>query len=211
MRAHLLPTTRSRHVVRPLLTGLVAGLLLSAIASPSLALTDEEIFRSFRFSETPPGARALGRGGAFIGLADDATAMFTNPAGLGFQVDPQVLLDLSSTAYDDQAFTLTGAFELAGVTTLAPGDVLIEEEDVAAPSFVGYVQPLTDYLVIGFSRHERLNTERDTFTRYTSTLIPPFQGIALQPVATRGSFDALVDTFSVTVASTPFENPSPSG
>jgi hypothetical protein len=34
----------------------------------------------FRFNN--PGARANAMGGAFIGLADDATAAYTNPAGL---------------------------------------------------------------------------------------------------------------------------------
>jgi len=31
---------------------------------------------------SPPGARSLAMGGAFLGLADDATAAYTNPAGL---------------------------------------------------------------------------------------------------------------------------------
>ena len=34
------------------------------------------------FSLSPPGARSLAMGGAFLGLADDATAAYTNPAGL---------------------------------------------------------------------------------------------------------------------------------
>lgn len=33
----------------------------------------------FRFG--PPGARSLGMGGAFVALADDATASEANPAG----------------------------------------------------------------------------------------------------------------------------------
>ncbi|MBI5836599.1 MAG: PorV/PorQ family protein [Candidatus Eisenbacteria bacterium] len=37
------------------------------------------------------GARALGMGGAFVGLSDDATAMYWNPAGLGFLTRRQLL------------------------------------------------------------------------------------------------------------------------
>jgi long-chain fatty acid transport protein len=35
-----------------------------------------------KFSLSPPGARSLALGGAFLALADDATAAYTNPAGL---------------------------------------------------------------------------------------------------------------------------------
>jgi len=38
----------------------------------------------------PPGARALGIGGAFIGVADDATAAEANPAGLTILSRPEV-------------------------------------------------------------------------------------------------------------------------
>jgi len=37
-----------------------------------------------------PGARSLGFGGAFAGLADDATAAFTNPSGLVQLTDPEI-------------------------------------------------------------------------------------------------------------------------
>ncbi len=37
---------------------------------------------TFQFSFSNSGARSLGLGGAFVPLADDATAAFANPAGL---------------------------------------------------------------------------------------------------------------------------------
>jgi hypothetical protein len=42
----------------------------------------------------PPGARALGLGGAFIAVADDATAAESNPAGLVILTRPEVSLHL---------------------------------------------------------------------------------------------------------------------
>jgi hypothetical protein len=40
-----------------------------------------------------PGARSLALGGAFTGLADEATAAFTNPAGLVQLSRPEVSLE----------------------------------------------------------------------------------------------------------------------
>ena len=51
---------------------LAAGLLLPA--APAGAVTDEEVFRNFRFNFVNPGGRAVAMGGAFVGIADDATA-----------------------------------------------------------------------------------------------------------------------------------------
>src|SRR2546422_11079012 len=55
-----------------------------ALPAPGEAggLSNTETFGGFQFNFNNPGARALGMGGAFIGVADDATAAVTNPAGL---------------------------------------------------------------------------------------------------------------------------------
>jgi hypothetical protein len=45
----------------------------------------------FQFDFLNPGARSLALGSAFIAVADDATAAFTNPAGLTFLVKPECL------------------------------------------------------------------------------------------------------------------------
>lgn len=61
------------------------GLVLAVVAVgalPAAAQTNEEINAGLQFNFAPPGARSLGMGGAFIGLADDATAAYANPAGL---------------------------------------------------------------------------------------------------------------------------------
>ena len=48
---------------------------------------------SLEFSFSNPGARSLGFGGAFSGLADDATAAFANPAGLVQLARPEVSVE----------------------------------------------------------------------------------------------------------------------
>ena len=49
-----------------------------------------QVLTSIEFSFSNPGARSLGFGGAFVALADDATAAFANPAGLTQLVEPDV-------------------------------------------------------------------------------------------------------------------------
>ncbi len=60
-----------------ILTAAEAG-AVSEAAAPSLII--------------PPGARACGLGQSFIGIADDATAMYWNPAGIGFMKGRNVAL-----------------------------------------------------------------------------------------------------------------------
>jgi long-chain fatty acid transport protein len=60
--------------------GLLGCCLLSAV--PGIAQTNADINAGLQFNFSPPGARSLGLGGAFSGLADDATASYANPAGL---------------------------------------------------------------------------------------------------------------------------------
>lgn len=57
------------------------ALLLGASAA-SAQLTAGYAVASFQFNLSNPGARSLAMGGAFAGLADDATAAYANPAGL---------------------------------------------------------------------------------------------------------------------------------
>ena len=59
---------------------IVAVTLLAAFA-PAFAVSESAVL----FLQINPGARAAGMGEAFVGLADDATAVYYNPAGLGFQ------------------------------------------------------------------------------------------------------------------------------
>src|SRR5262245_43918011 len=57
--------------------------LLPVLAATSLvAQSNSEINSGLQFNFSPPGARSLSLGSAFVGLADDATAAYTNPAGL---------------------------------------------------------------------------------------------------------------------------------
>ena len=69
--------------------------------------TNEELFREYQFNFNLPGARANGMGGAFIGLSDDASASFTNPAGLAFLNETAITLEYRDRTLD----ALSGSFE----------------------------------------------------------------------------------------------------
>ena len=53
---------------------LLVLVVMAVSISAASALTDEEVFRNIRLNFINPGARSLALGGAFISLADDATA-----------------------------------------------------------------------------------------------------------------------------------------
>jgi long-subunit fatty acid transport protein len=77
----------------------VAIVIVMSFQSSGLALTNEEVFSQFQFNFITPGARATGLGGAFIGLADDATAVESNPAGLTQLYESEVSLEFKHIAY----------------------------------------------------------------------------------------------------------------
>src|SRR5436190_21290490 len=95
---------------------LVIVLMLSGVTGV-FALTDEEVFRNFQFSFVNPGARSTAMGGAFIGLADDATAAEANPAGLTILTKPEVSFEYRNTQFDSDKLNSLNVVS-------APGGVL---------------------------------------------------------------------------------------
>src|SRR4029079_321108 len=74
---------------------LVCGFLLVGPSAHAQALLDPGIHTA------SPGARANGMGGAFIAVADDATASIANPAGIANLTRLQVYAEFTSTAPDE--------------------------------------------------------------------------------------------------------------
>ncbi|MCI0414818.1 UPF0164 family protein [bacterium] len=147
---------------------LFGALACLAVASSTFAITDEEIFRSFEFSFLNPGARSGAMGGAFIALADDATAAEANPAGLTILTKPEVSFEYRHTEVD--------AGELNSFDVLAPEGIFltvettntIKEQD--QPSFVSVVFPAGNW-TFGFSRQETVKQDA-TVDEFILTLIP---------------------------------------
>lgn len=66
---------------------------VSLFSLPLAAQTDLTIFREFQFDFSTPGARANGMGRAFVGLADEATAGYANPAGISVLGTPELYVE----------------------------------------------------------------------------------------------------------------------
>ncbi|MFN7974919.1 MAG: hypothetical protein U0166_21635 [Acidobacteriota bacterium] len=78
----------------------VGGVVLLALsAARAWAQANDEVDRSIQFNFSLPGARSMAMGGAFLGASDDATAAYTNPAGLTVLREPEVSLEGRGTRW----------------------------------------------------------------------------------------------------------------
>lgn len=101
--------------------------VIAAIASStfSLAVHSQEIQRievPSSFNPVGSGARALGMGGSFISIADDATAASWNPAGLIQLRKPEVAL-VASTTYLQEDLTFSLEPQASGKQSVNNSDV----------------------------------------------------------------------------------------
>ncbi len=130
------------------------------------AQTNDEINAGIRFSFSTPGARSLALGGAFIGLADDATAAFSNPAGLTILSKPEVSLEGRSwsfiNTYADRGHAFGPANECGfpdcGVDVVDGIQEGESESDASGLSFLSFVYPRNNWAIAIF-RHELANFE----------------------------------------------------
>src|SRR5437016_2499324 len=85
-------------------------LVLLLAALPALARnTDIESLSGLQFNFGNPGARSLGMGGAFLGLADDASAAEANPAGLTILRKPEITIE-ARNYLEQQVLTTSGTY-----------------------------------------------------------------------------------------------------
>ena len=116
--------------------GLLA--LLAPVAATAQVLTNIE------FSFSNPGARSLGFGGAFVAVADDATAAFANPAGLVQLGRPEVSLEGRFWSYASP-YTAGGRAlgepTGLGIDTVGEPIHVDSRADLSGISFVSVVYP----------------------------------------------------------------------
>ncbi|HQW80287.1 MAG: outer membrane protein transport protein [Rhodanobacteraceae bacterium] len=141
---------------------LAIGAALLAAASSAFAITDEEGNASLQFNFSAPGARSLAMGGAFIGLADDATAAFSNPAGLTQLASKEVSFEQRINDFSTE-YVRTGSYtpDPFNINGLSYDEA---RSQTHAPSFISFVWPHENWAVAVY-RHEFLNYE----TGFTST------------------------------------------
>lgn len=133
-------------------------LLLLVLSTPVSAGSQElpQPVVKLQFSYSDPGARSMGFGGAFVALADDATAAFANPAGLVQLIEPEVSLELRHWRYSTP-FTLGGRLEGEpsgfGIDNRRGLATATSEADSTGVSFLSFAYPVGRWS-IAFYRHQ---------------------------------------------------------
>jgi long-chain fatty acid transport protein len=133
--------------------------LLAALAGAAAA--QEEAPPVIEFSFSNPGARSMGFGGAFVALADDATAAFANPAGLVNLVEPEVSVEGRVWAYSTPLVEGGRGFGPAtgrGLDVIPGLQVGESTVDLGGVSFLSLVYPKGDWS-FAFYRHQAANFE----------------------------------------------------
>ncbi len=134
----------------------IALLLALAGCPTATVLPAQEGPLSLELSFSNPGARSMGFGGAFVALADDATAAFANPAGLIQLTRREISIEgrlwSYSTPYTEGG-RLAGQPTGIGLDTVGGLRAAEASEDLAGVSFISYVDPRKRW-AFAFYRHQ---------------------------------------------------------
>ncbi|GMV30935.1 MAG: hypothetical protein AMXMBFR59_30600 [Rhodanobacteraceae bacterium] len=161
---------------------------LLGCAGSAFAITDSETNASIPFSFSSPGARSLGMAGAFLGLADDATAAYTNPAGLTQLVQTEVSLEARDTSYSTPYIDGGNA----AISPFSAGGLNISEADSSNtnPSYLSVVIP-RDRWAFAFYRHELARFDTDFATLNGANVgdfrLFPFRSVADLKIVSLGA------------------------
>jgi hypothetical protein len=172
-----------------------AASLLAAIGSAAQG----QVLTTIEFSFSNPGARSLGFGGAFVALADDATAAFANPAGLVQLGRPEVSLEGRFWSYSSPYTAggrASGAPTGLGIDTVADPIRVDSEADLSGLSFVSLVYPRGRWSLAVY-RHQLQNFE---LTEEIQGIFGPgaVAGASRGPIE-KGFFDFEVVTWGLAV------------
>jgi len=125
---------------------LTAGMAFSAAAQTNDEATP---FPSLQWNFSTPGARANAMGRSFIGVADDASAAVTNPAGLTSLTRPQVYAEYKNTQLKiDRLATVDSLRTLQPTTNTATVNSL---------SFLSVSAPIGDKIAVAGSIYRFLD------------------------------------------------------
>lgn len=136
----------------PMWRGARLTLCALALAFPTLASaqSDNEVNAGIQFNFSTPGARSLGMGGAFLASVDDATAAYSNPAGLLQLSKPEVLIEGRSwrheTPFADSGRAAGNPTGL-GVDTVNGVRLGMAESEIEGISYAAFVLPRPTWAV----------------------------------------------------------------
>jgi len=149
--------------------------------APASAQSDNPANAGVQFDFSLPGARSLALGGAFVAVADDATAAWSNPAGL-------LALTKQEVSFEGRAWEFSSAAVQRGHAFGNPSGIGFDTVSglsegtfsswTGAPSFISYVYPTSRFAVAGYMHQLqkfKASLESDgVFIRTTSptTIVP---------------------------------------
>ena len=119
---------------------LVAASLLLGATTLFAQNSDIESLAGLQFNFGNPGARSLGMGGAFLGLADDASAAEANPAGL-------TILRKAEISVEGRNYVQGQEFNVAGDFPDLTSHAFTSYSRRAEPTFASFVYPLKNSAV----------------------------------------------------------------
>jgi hypothetical protein len=168
---------------------LSAVCLVLTTASGAVAQGSLQIPLQFDFLN--PGARSLAVGSAFAGLADDATAAFTNPAGLTILTIPEVSFEVRGRRLESpflRGGRVSGPVSGIGADREAAP---VYGESVAAStglSYLSVVLPRANWSIAAY-RHEFVRLEQEF------EALGAFQGLGFRELALQASREVDITTY----------------
>jgi long-chain fatty acid transport protein len=153
-----------------------------ALATNTMAQSNDEVFPQFQWNFSTPGARANGMGRTFIGMADDATATVTNPAGLVSLTKPQLYLEYKNTDLRVQRLAAVDALRTLQPTTF--------NTHINSLSFLSISTPLGTRFAVGFSLNRFLDYQ-ETLHLAARAIPGDLQNGAFSPVQGTADFNAM--------------------
>ena len=166
--------------MRRIACSICAAVVFTLAATSAFAQSNERVYEEYDFRFVTPGARAVGMGKTFTGLADDATAAFSNPAGLSNILEAEFSIEIVGTQIlNHRTVTATsGANSISAFGDFVP-----------AITFASVVVPVHDFTISGFYQKMQKYRERFTF----GEIEPSRDG----PERTAGDLDLNADNFGL--------------
>ncbi|MGQ0733807.1 MAG: OmpP1/FadL family transporter, partial [Acidobacteriota bacterium] len=166
-------------------------------ATPLAAQSNVEVNAGLQLDFLTPGARSLAMGSAFIGVADDATAVSANPAGLRALSRREVSVELRGRGLNFPVVTggrASGTATGTGIDTLTSLTEIDQSLNAKGLSFLSFVYPRSRWAIAGY-RHELANLDASVTTG--GFFFTPRTGGNVRRLPIKGSMDLDIVTYGV--------------
>jgi|SRR6185503_8229200 len=176
-----------------------ARLLLAAAALLCGASAAEaQLQVPVQFDFLNPSARSLALGGAFVGLADDATAALVNPAGLIELTRKEISIEGRIRHFTQPYLVggrLSGAITGNGVDTVGGPEFGSLDTTDGSLNFISFVYPRGRFRLAAF-RHELIHVDQE----YNARGVIQNQGFDTRDAAFSAERRLSIDTYGVSAA-----------